>query len=514
MNLCDVLREYFEKNKTNIIYKERNINNNKNQKKFISTLVNSFSYIKIKNNNINTLNYKGNKKENTISFSINNTIKNIESNSFCDLDPQVGNSTLCPKSEKNDYSNSNIDSLPDVEFENNNIDNENSIKEIKTIKLNKLDYFDLFKCGMKIRYNCNSFFNSIKNKLIISIKNFKESRVIGEGNCFFKCLSKFLYCRIEYDEKLQRSISIFCKDNINEINNYQNKVKLQNGEIMNTTDYINNLQKKSNWATDIDIIISCFIFGINIAIYKYSDDKKNLEYVKSFVYDERNMNNPTMVLINDNLNHFNLIYPYISGNIIIDEKIQFKNDEDENPFPEYLGLDKNLYLNIFKFLNNGIVNGKRTWPDYIEYIQDRKFRDKKKAEFYQKIGVKNECNIHNLEFKKKYFKFENFELIASQDKYIVENNRLYLTRYEYNNIIEKKLLYKKYLIPYKKEIENILNKYHDENSHLGKDETIESIKNNNFYWASITQDVEEYLKNCPICCNKTIEKSEIQIDNV
>ena len=69
---------------------------------------------------------------------------------------------------------------------------------------------------------------------------------------------------------------------------------------------------------------------------------------------------------------------------------------------------------------------------------------------------------------------------------------------------------KKYLIPYKKEIKNILYKCHDENNHPGRDETVELVKNKNYYWISILLDVEEHLKNCSICGSKFIEKTEVE----
>ena len=58
-----------------------------------------------------------------------------------------------------------------------------------------------------------------------------------------------------------------------------------------------------------------------------------------------------------------------------------------NPFLKYnAGNDQDLYLNIFNFLNSGKVNGKRVWPNYIENIKDKKKRDRKKLDFYRKIG--------------------------------------------------------------------------------------------------------------------------------
>ena len=389
-----------------------------------------------------------------------------------------------------------------------------SNKEIKNIGLDRLEYFDIFKCGMKIRYNSNKFINSIQNKLDIQTSHTKEAKMIGNGNCFYKCLSKFLYCKTEYDEKLRDGVLRFCKDNNIKISNYLNQVKTQNDELINTVDYINNVNKNNDWSEDIELTICSFVFEMNIAIYKYTEDRKKLQFIKSYIFEENNINNPTMIVINDKTNHYNMIYPYTTTSTGIDEQNQTFIDHDElNPYPKYLGKDKNLYYNIFNFLNDGIVNGKRTWPYYIQYIQDKKFRDKKKSEFYKKIGITNECNMdHTLDFKKKFFKLEKPDLIASQDKYIVENNRLYLTRYEYNNTTEKKLIFKKYQIPYKTEIKDVLYKSHDEKNHPGKEETIEQIKNNNYYWISMSTDVDEYLNNCSLCYNKVVEKSEQELE--
>ena len=43
-----------------------------------------------------------------------------------------------------------------------------------------------------------------------------------------------------------------------------------------------------------------------------------------------------------------------------------------NPFPKYTsGSDPDLYMNIFNFLKNGLINNKRCWPEYIDNIKDK-----------------------------------------------------------------------------------------------------------------------------------------------
>jgi len=88
------------------------------------------------------------------------------------------------------------------------------------------------------------------------------------------------------------------------------------------------MHEKKDLSTDIDMIIYSYIFGINIAIYKYVNDVTDIEYIHSLIYDENNLNNPLMMLaftipgesniisnkenkslINEKLAKFNLIYP-------------------------------------------------------------------------------------------------------------------------------------------------------------------------------------------------------------
>ena len=89
-------------------------------------------------------------------------------------------------------------------------------------------------------------------------------------------------------------------------------------------------------------------------------------------------------------------------------------------FPIYTsGKDKNLYDNIFNFLNNGIQNGKRTWPDYINNIKDKKERDSKKTAFCRKIG------FYKGKWKNQYKNYKNNKTLHCLDKYYVESNKLY-----------------------------------------------------------------------------------------
>ena len=78
-------------------------------------------------------------------------------------------------------------------------------------------------------------------------------------------------------------------------------------------------------------------------------------------------------------------------------------------------------------------------------------------------------------------------------KNIIENDKLKIIKKEKINTYEKKIIYKKYIIPFNSEIENILINNHDKLDHPGRDSTIFNIKRDNFYWINMKKDVENYI---------------------
>ena len=507
-----------------------------------------------------------------------------------------------------------------------------SVQEIKNINLKRIEYFDnIFRCGLYMKYDNNKLYNYVINKVPIPVFKIKEYKKDFQDNFYYKCLSIFLYNRIECFSTIRQFVQNYCKDNIYELSNVKNEVVIENNILINTSEYINNMNKNPDLVTDIDIIITSYIFGINVAIYNYSFDKENLEYINSFIYED-NSNNPLMILKLENFNDYNIIFPkkatarssrrdlqlsgiqmerfmrnnmiqnnniihndnimenndkipitnnYMSinnctpinnnfipinnsyhnynsnqnnnisndnaiqsnnftqnnnslfpnkenlialsnkkSNIILNSNIMQYNDinnecysrdsstgsmdddkkspyDESNPFPKYtMGKDENLYFNFYKFLKSANRKGRREWPDYILLTKDYKLRNSRKLTFYRKLGIVREGKIN---FNKNDKNF--IEPSKKIDKYIIENDRLYLARndYEFDNVEKAKLVYKKYLIPYKNETDDIISKYHNENCHPGVDETIEIIKKNNYYWISMLLDVKKYIKECPVC---------------
>ena len=193
--------------------------------------------------------------------------------------------------------------------------------------------------------------------------------------------------------------------------------------------------------------------------------------------------------------------------IVLQTQLELQNEKspisncEVNPFPTFShGNDGELYWNIFKFLDSGTDDGKRKWPDYILNIKDKRLRDLKKADFYRNVGiVKSSRRIKG--------KTENGEIIrteiqSSKDRYIIEDDKLYLGRIEHSKEDPKKLISKKFMIPFKKDIRSILHKCHDEKNHQCLQDTFESIKDNNYFWTTMYADSIKYKKMCSIYNSK------------
>ena len=91
------------------------------------------------------------------------------------------------------------------------------------------------------------------------------------------------------------------------------------------------ISNEGNWATNIDITVTSYLYNINIAIYFMGEDEKQLEYVHLFSYGEQNLTEPLLILLNENFNHFNLIYDIneIGPNNINNSQIE-NNLENKN----------------------------------------------------------------------------------------------------------------------------------------------------------------------------------------
>ena len=196
---------------------------------------------------------------------------------------------------------------------------ENGKNNIANYKEN--EFIDkIFISNFNITYDSNILFDYVKEKSNIDKKYFTIIKVNSDGNCFYSALSEFLYSNSLYHKFIRNAVSSYCQINKDIIIDFQDSVEIRNNIFINTEEYINIMGNDKNWAVDIDIYISAFLFGINIVIYKFEVDKNYIEFLSSFYSDENNRNIPLCILINENENHFNLIKPFKQNYKTIKEK--------------------------------------------------------------------------------------------------------------------------------------------------------------------------------------------------
>ena len=99
-----------------------------------------------------------------------------------------------------------------------------------------------------------------------------------------------------------------CKANLEELSDFQKKVEIRKDKYILIRDYIDMISDEGNWATNIDISVTAFIYNINIAIYLKNEDDEDLKYAHIFSSEDNNYKNLLLLLQNENFNHFNILY--------------------------------------------------------------------------------------------------------------------------------------------------------------------------------------------------------------
>ena len=94
-------------------------------------------------------------------------------------------------------------------------------------------------------------------------------------------------------------------------------------------------------------------------------------------------------------------------------------------------------------------------------------------------------NIWSNQQKIKKYNYRN-----TTKNYKIENNNLYFT-----GLAGKRNC--KLRIPYINEKNNIITLAHLNNGHIGINRTISKIKELGYYWDYLSEDVKEYIDNCP-----------------
>ena len=119
-------------------------------------------------------------------------------------------------------------------------------------------------------------YNYILSRINILDKPYKLINIDKARNYFYICVSYYLYGIIEYHSEIRKIISNVCKDKLEELCDFQEKVEIKIDKFLRTKDYIYMISKEGNWATNIDISLTAYIYNINIAKYLKNEDDRDL----------------------------------------------------------------------------------------------------------------------------------------------------------------------------------------------------------------------------------------------
>ena len=200
-------------------------------------------------------------------------------------------------------------------------------------------------------------------------------------------------------------------------------------------------------------------------------------------------NNFRDIKINENINKD---YMKISG-------IKFSND-----YVKIKSQNNNLYNEIFDYLYS--ISLHKTEIEILK-LQNPKWDNNQIISKFNLKYPDRMDEIRNNEKRKNFRKLvENYKLD--------DNNRLCVL----NPIKNDSNLQNYYKIPYEHEKNIIINDYHSDYNHSGRDTTYFNILKNNWFWQGIIEDIKNFIKACPNCNNqnkfkKLKSRNKIIIEN-
>ena len=176
---------------------------------------------------------------------------------------------------------------------------------------------EIFKNIFNILPNNEAYIDKITNKLNIEQPNLNIVQIIPDGKCYFRCVSQFLYQNESQYNLIRMAIYTYAVSYIEEICAFQPNVEINPNVYLPTKAYIKQMCNNKEWAGDIEIILTSYIFGIHIAVYRdyYINHKNEKVYdnLYHYIFDIKqeignDKNNLLMILLHENNNHYNLLY--------------------------------------------------------------------------------------------------------------------------------------------------------------------------------------------------------------
>ena len=302
--------------------------------------------------------------------------------------------------------------------------------------------------------------------------------VVGDGNCGYRAIAIQLFENESYHNIIRQHVYEYLKINKDQFIDF---IFDTDNKLLNNEEYIEKIKNDKFWMGDLEMSVLPQIYDATILVFELTPNG----YVK-LIYSYGDIYNNSKIFLTlcfVNGNHFNVLYEKknilsennmnknidkkklerdVKSNIIKKDKIEIKriyaNDNEKSKFEDIYA-----YLQAKSFNNEGV------YPEYIYRIEGYDTRKNKKKEF------KRVCS--------KYFIDPKTKRLKIIQKYNTKNG----------------LIKKEQFVAFKIEKNNIIKNLHDESMHKGNQILYNLIRNSEYWWNGIYEDVRNYIKNCSVC---------------
>ncbi len=393
--------------------------------------------------------------------------------------------------KKDDKNEENDESLSNEEEKNNAFQNKKKEKEQKEEIVLSSGEEDSNQTGKSLLFeekeHLNKGFADItyfrkitednQGSVLFPLNRFERENVEGDGNCGYRALALQIYEDEEFYYKIREDIYKYLKLNASNFSELNFQLE---GTFVSAKEYIEKVKDDGFWMGDLEISVVNKIYEATLYVYELRNDMN--VYLLSKYGD---INDNSKLFLNlcfvDN-NHYNILYEK-KGDKVKNKKKTLKLEDIDKIKKKNVKFDKNLeikleyvkdkrsieYEDIVNYLKCKEQTGHGIYPNYIYKINGKSRRKNKKKDFKNSI----------------------------EDYFIDKTTGRLKIKFNTSNVKSK--VYKEYFIPYQCEKNKLIMSLHERTIHKGQNSLYELIKQENFWWCGIYDDVKEYVKNCPIC---------------
>ena len=317
------------------------------------------------------------------------------------------------------------------------------------------------------------------NTYFLNLSDFELTTIEEDENSGYRALSLQIFGSEEKYREVRNYIYTFLLNNKDNITKYYFE---RNGEVMNAVDYSEIIKSENEPLGDLELFSFAFLFNTEIIIFELKDNQK-LSILSECGKILNNDNNKNKIFLNLCLVkgcQFQVIYEknktknYLCNKDDLDKIIEInikKQNSLDFRFEYPKDTRKNKYRDIEKYLSYKNMN-QECFPDYISSLSDENKKKYKQKEF-AKVAKKYSIDKRIGRLKISFNISNKVNLKCEKDFFIV---------YQFEKI-------------------HIITKIHEIITHnIENCKSLDKmVKEYDFWWYGIYQDVKNYQIHCPLC---------------